>query len=89
MLCLGNRLRDVNIKVMKEFDYSKGPSDNFFWCSRIAGAVPQGSSISIPCQADPQPKGRFVFIQIIRDAAILTLCEVKVFGESGTQNYIF
>ena len=75
------RLHDLEVRIFNEDDEFKDPNN---LCGRFEGVVPgpmapggDGGAVVIDC-ATPL-KGGVVSVQIRRDDAILTVCEIQVF----------
>ena len=72
--CCGDRLSNFNVRV-GDSNIARG-EDNALCQQNIA--VPQGETSTFVC--DPALHGRYLYIQTNLQE-VLTLCEVKVFGE--------
>ncbi len=77
----GHWLHDVIVSVSnKSYPYTTLPlaGPNYVTCAQYDGAVPLGATITLTCT---QPAiGQYVSVYIPSNEAILTLCEVEVYG---------
>jgi len=82
LFCIAGRLHDFEVRVT-----SSSPTEEALVvssnkvCGVFWGAVDAGATAEIKCS--PEIVGRYVIVRL-KDAGVLTLCELEVFGSEET-----